>query len=122
MRLILLKKILKTQKVMIKSKIQIDIDKLETIIQKVLESLRKECSCINISTNYYWEVPITEKFLLDIPNVKSLTLGSLLDDIDDINKELDCNGEMIIWWDCELISRLFMAIGYEILSKGTCMK
>lgn len=95
--------------------VNIKIEDIKNLTQKVLDYLGDRKTCINLTSDYYWEISINEKFLLDEPTKDSITLGSINDDWDNVKEELRHEDESIVWWDCELLSRIFMAIGYELL-------
>lgn len=100
---------------MVPIELNIEIEDIKSLTQKVLDYLGEEKNCIKLASDYYWEIPMDERFLLDTPPKNSITLGSLSEDWNNIKEELRHEDESIVWWDCVLLSRLFMAIGYEIL-------
>lgn len=98
-------------------RINVKIEDIKSLAQKVINYLGEKGTCINLTSDYYWEIPMKERFSLDKPTNESITLGSLYDDLGNIEEELYREDERIVWWDCELLSRIFMAIGYDILYK-----
>ena len=95
--------------------IEINIGEIKSFVQKVLGEISMRFPKIRINTDYYWEIPIVDKFSVNKPSSKNITLGSINEDLEDIKQEMRLEKEMIDWWDCELLSRIFMTIGNELL-------
>lgn len=97
------------------NELAVKIEDIRLLAQKVIDSLWEEKACINLTSDYYWEIPMKERFSLDRPTNESITLGSLHDDWENVKEELRHEDDRIVGWDCELLSRIFMAIGHDIL-------
>ena len=97
-------------------KTSINIDDIKKFAQKVLGEIGAAHPCLKINSDYYWEIPMGERFSLDKPSLKNLAMGSINDDLEDISQEMYQEEKMVDWWDCELLSRIFMAISNELLA------
>lgn len=97
-------------------KTSIDIDEIKKFAQKVLGEIGAAYPSLKINSDYYWEIPMDERFSLDKPSPKNITLGLINDDLENIKQEMCQGREMVDWWDCELLSRVFMAISNELLT------
>jgi hypothetical protein len=80
------------------AEIEIDLHKLRTAINTVLDHLESKGQLkIALTKDYYWDVDEEARYVIDKPEVGDLTAGQLSDDWDTVVQLSNGKKELLSW-------------------------